>query len=80
MAAREGIDYIVVGEPERRAHPGVEARFGQLPDLLPQVFHNDALSVYDVRHAADRGRPPATCGRTPSGASRAAGPAPAAAR
>jgi hypothetical protein len=51
MAARVGIDYIVVGEPERRAHPGVEARFANAPDLLPQVFHNDALSVYAVRRA-----------------------------
>jgi hypothetical protein len=51
LASREGIDYIVVGEPERRAHPGVEERFGRLPDLLPQVFHNGALSVYAVRHA-----------------------------
>jgi hypothetical protein len=51
MAARVGIDYIVVGEPERRAHPGVEARFRTAPDLLPEVFHNDALSVYAVRRA-----------------------------
>ena len=29
MAARVGIDYIVVGEPERRAHPGIDARFAQ---------------------------------------------------
>ena len=49
MAARVGIDYIVVGEPERRAHPGVEARFDSVPDLFPQVFHNPALSVYQVR-------------------------------
>jgi hypothetical protein len=52
LAAREGIDYIVVGEPERRAHPGVEQRFSAQPDLLPQVFHNDALSVYAVRHVS----------------------------
>ncbi|MGD9903699.1 MAG: hypothetical protein AB7U83_09520 [Vicinamibacterales bacterium] len=47
-AARVGIDYIVVGDPERRAHPGVEARFARQPDLLPLVFHNDALSIYQV--------------------------------
>ena len=51
MAARVGIDYIVVGEPERRAHPGVDARFHQTPDLLPEVFHNAALTVYAVRRA-----------------------------
>jgi hypothetical protein len=51
MADRVGIDYIVVGDPERRAHPGVEARFSSEPALLPQVFHNDALSIYEVKHA-----------------------------
>jgi len=49
MASRVGIDYLVVGEPERRAHPGVEDRFARRPELLPQVFHNDTLSVYAVR-------------------------------
>lgn len=49
IAARVGIDYLVVGDPERRAHPGVEARFARAPDLLPQVFHNGALSIYEVR-------------------------------
>ena len=73
MAARVGIDYIVVGEPERRAHPGVDVRFHQVPDLLPEVFHNQALTVYAVRGARAAS---ATSGRTPSGASPAGAPGP----
>lgn len=50
IADRAGIDYIVVGEPERRAHPGVDERFAGVPNLLPLVFSNSAMSVYAVRH------------------------------
>ncbi len=49
LAVRFGIDYLVVGPPERLAHPGIEARLGATPDLLPLVFHNDALSIFGVR-------------------------------
>lgn len=52
LASRVGIDYIVVGESERRAHAGVEDRLATVPLLLPQVFHNAAISVYEVRHQA----------------------------
>lgn len=48
LAARVGIDYIVVGPPERRDHPGVEVRYASASHLLPMVFHNDALSIYEV--------------------------------
>lgn len=48
LASRVGIDYIVVGPPERHDHPGVEARYARADHLMPQVFHNDALSVYEV--------------------------------
>jgi hypothetical protein len=48
LAARYGIDYLVVGDPERAAHPGVEARWQRASGHLPLVFHNDALSVYEV--------------------------------
>lgn len=51
IAARSGVDYIVVGGPERQAHPGVEERLSHAGPLLPLVFHNDALSIYHVeRH------------------------------
>ena len=48
LAATSGIDYIVVGRPERRDHPGVEARYAGAADVLPLVFHNDDLSIYEV--------------------------------
>ena len=52
IANRAGIDYLVVGEPERRAHNAVETRWAAYPELLPRVFHNSALSVYAVAHRA----------------------------
>lgn len=54
LAARVGINYIVVGPPERQAHPGVEDRFAKVPDMLPQVFRNSLLSVYAVKFPLDR--------------------------
>ena len=50
MANQAGIDFLVIGAPERKAHRGVEERWATTPDLLPRVFHNSALSVYEVRH------------------------------
>lgn len=47
-AVRAGVDYIVVGPPERWAHPGVEERFAVAANVLPLVFHNEALSIYRV--------------------------------
>lgn len=49
IAARNGIDYLVVGPPERQAHPGVEDRLAGAGSVLPRVFHNEALSIYAVR-------------------------------
>ena len=49
LAATSGIDYLVVGRPERHDHPGVDARFAGAADLLPRVFGNDALTIYEVR-------------------------------
>lgn len=51
LAERFGIDYLVVGPPERAAHPGVEARWNADAGELPMVFHNSTLSIYRVRHA-----------------------------
>lgn len=48
LAARNGIDYVVVGAEERHDHPRVDERLAQVPTLMPQVFHNDALTVYEV--------------------------------
>lgn len=48
LADRFGIDYLVVGPPERAAHPGVEARWASVSGVMPLVFHNDTLSIYEV--------------------------------
>ncbi|MFN7978917.1 MAG: hypothetical protein U0P30_12325 [Vicinamibacterales bacterium] len=48
LAATSGIDYIVVGRPERRDHPGVDTRLAGAADVLPRVFQNDALTIYEV--------------------------------
>ena len=63
LADRVGLDYLVVGDPERRAHPGVEARWASEPELLPLVFHNQAMSIYAVRHRASP--PPGTASGSP---------------
>ena len=47
-AVRAGINYLIVGPPERRVHDGVEARFNSVPDLMPQVFKNGTISIYQV--------------------------------
>lgn len=48
-AVRAGINYVIVGPPERAGHEGVEKRFDSLPDLLPRVFNNGSISIYEVR-------------------------------
>ena len=48
-AARAGIDYIIVGPPERQVHEGVEARFDSVPELMPLALRNATISVYEVR-------------------------------
>ena len=48
LASLSGIDYVVVGRPERRDHRGVEQRLAGAPDVLPRVFQNDALTIYEV--------------------------------
>lgn len=50
LAERFKIDYLVVGPPERRAHPGLEQRWTGAPTLLAPAFHNDTLTIYEVRH------------------------------
>ena len=48
-AVRAGINYVLVGPPERRAHEGVEQRLDSLPDLMPLLFRNGTISIYGVR-------------------------------
>ncbi len=48
-AVRAGINYIIVGPPERGVHDGVEKRFESIPELMPQVFRNGSISIYEIR-------------------------------
>ena len=47
-ALRSGINYIIVGPPERTAHPDVEQRFDSLGPLMPVAFRNGTISIYEV--------------------------------
>lgn len=48
-ARRAGVNYIIVGPPERDSHPGVEDRFGSIPSQLAPVFKNGTISIYEVK-------------------------------
>lgn len=43
-----GIDYILVGDVERRQYPGAIAAISARPDLFPQVFRNGAVTIYGI--------------------------------
>ena len=47
-AMKAKVNYILVGPPERAAHPGVDERFNTLPNQLPLVFKNATISIYQV--------------------------------
>ena len=48
-AVKAGVDYVLVGPPERGAHPGVEERFDSIANLMPVAFKNGSISIYEVR-------------------------------
>jgi uncharacterized membrane protein len=48
LARRNGIQYLLVGSPERKRHAGVLERFDSAPALLPLVFRNQEISIYRV--------------------------------
>jgi hypothetical protein len=48
-AVRAGIDYVIVGPPERAGHVGVEQRFDSIPELMPRVFRNNTIAIYAIR-------------------------------
>ena len=43
------MNYILIGPPEREAHPGVEERFNSIPNLMPLAFKNGTISIYEVQ-------------------------------
>ncbi|HWP66181.1 MAG TPA: hypothetical protein VNO26_09735, partial [Candidatus Limnocylindria bacterium] len=48
-AARERIDYLVVGAPERAAYPQLERLLDSRPDLFVPVFRNGEMTIYRLR-------------------------------
>ncbi len=48
-AVRARVNYVLIGPPEREAHPGVEERFNSIPNQMPIAFKNGTISIYEVR-------------------------------
>jgi len=48
-AVRARVNYVLIGPPERNAHPGVEERFNSIPNQMPLAFKNGTISIYEVR-------------------------------
>lgn len=48
-AIRAKVNYVLIGPPERTAHPGVEGRFNSIANLMPLAFRNGTISVYEIR-------------------------------
>jgi len=48
------VDYLVVGEPERRAYPKLQPMLDARADLFAPAFRNDALNVYAVSGSWNR--------------------------
>jgi hypothetical protein len=49
LATRFGIQYLYLGPPERRAHPGTQACFDCAPQLFEPVFRNRDVTIYRVK-------------------------------
>ena len=47
--ARAKVNYVLIGPPERKAHPGVEERFNSIPNQMPLAWKNGTISIYEVR-------------------------------
>ena len=45
---RNHVEYVIVGPPERKAHPEAEKNFDSIPNLMPLVLRNANISVYKV--------------------------------
>jgi hypothetical protein len=48
-AVRARVNYVLIGPPEREAHPGVEDRFNSIPNQMPLAFKNGSISIYEIR-------------------------------
>jgi hypothetical protein len=49
LAARNGIQYLYLGKPERDQHPAAQARFDEAPQYFEEVFHNTEATIYRVK-------------------------------
>ena len=49
IAAFMGIDYLLVGGVERRRYHDALVEIAKRPDLFPQVFKNDDVTIYAVK-------------------------------
>jgi hypothetical protein len=47
------VDYLIVGEPERRAHPAFQRIVDGAPHLFQPAFRNDAIAVYAVSNSGE---------------------------
>jgi len=47
-AVRARVNYVLVGPPERTAHPGVEDRFNSIANQMPLAFKNGSISIYEI--------------------------------
>lgn len=52
-AAALCVDYLVVGEPERRAHPAFQQIVDGAPHWFQPAFRNDALAIYAVSSSGE---------------------------
>jgi hypothetical protein len=48
-AVRAHVNYILIGPPERKAHPGVEERLASIPNQTPLAWKNGTISIYEIR-------------------------------
>jgi hypothetical protein len=49
MAAFLGIDYLLIGAAERRAYHPTLVEIAKRPDLFPQLFKNNEVTIYEVK-------------------------------
>jgi hypothetical protein len=50
-ARREGIQYLVIGPPERTDNPGIEAMLDADPTRFSAVFRNSRMTIYAVNRS-----------------------------
>jgi hypothetical protein len=48
-AVRARVNYVLIGPPERNAHPGVEDRFNAIANQMPIAFKNGTIAIYEIR-------------------------------